>query len=330
VIDLADTFRLIADEGVLELAGGSITAVQLDLSGGEISGFGDVHAATTGVSRVEANGGTVPGSQHDKLIVSGTAHLDGVVSVRTIDGYAGPPSGTSETITAVTANTVDGAFGDFTLNERHLGGGLFADPIYHPGQVDVELLKALPGDTAGDRDVDFTDLLRLVRNFDPLGQDQTRDWLAANFDGDSDVDIVDFNELVLNFAPLGYGSSGLVGDPAASLRESVEAFAIDARPERLDRDDSLSRGETIGGGDDSSSHPAVAAADIPRVRLASRGNDTVDPDSDEFLASNARRRSRHDELSVVDDISRIARICVSLGTFRTRNRFLIFSSLRRC
>ena len=85
-------------------------------------------------------------------------------------------------------------------------------------------LVAERGDSDLDTDVDITDVIQIVTEFDPLSANSSNDWLKGDFDSDADVDIGDFNTLVGNYAPFGY-----IPSTAARLLSNVEEVEVAQR-----------------------------------------------------------------------------------------------------
>jgi len=164
-------------------------------------------------------GGTLPGG-HDQLVVTGTVALGGgILDVTTLPAYADPAMpGEVDSFALLEAGARDGAFHAVRYNgvllaadivdgesfRDHVDGGLFRGIAYSPTRVVLRNLRALPGDSDGDLDVDITDFNNLAAHFDPGGANPGNGWLKGNFDDDTDIDITDFNNFATNFAPGGY------------------------------------------------------------------------------------------------------------------------------
>jgi hypothetical protein len=97
------------------------------------------------------------------------------------------------------------------------------------GQVvtGVDFGNAYPGDTNGDRHVDFTDFTTQANNYTGPGG-SGKDWTQGDFDGDGDVDFTDFTALANNFTGpvIGYSKGksggGLSEAQRAALLSSLE------------------------------------------------------------------------------------------------------------
>lgn len=136
---LFDT-AIVQNAGLTELAGGDMQAPLLTLNGGILRGAGDLTASVTnnggtiepgaspGTLNILGNanpfiagtytqgaggtlsievGGLTPGTQHDRLVVAGTANLNGTLELRQFGGFNPSPG---QAITVLTAGSIIGNF----------------------------------------------------------------------------------------------------------------------------------------------------------------------------------------------------------------------------
>ncbi|MBW3592235.1 MAG: hypothetical protein KY396_00895, partial [Actinobacteria bacterium] len=104
--------------------------VQPGTSPGVLNVAGSYTQTSAGALRVEI-GGTVAGTEHDQLQVTGAASLDGTLAIETLSGFA-PASGD---VFEVLTGTRSGTFA--TVTGADLPGGLLYDPIYHAESVEL-------------------------------------------------------------------------------------------------------------------------------------------------------------------------------------------------
>ena len=130
---------LIQNAGLTELAGGSIRVSTMTLAGGILRGVGNLTAnvnntggavepgASPGILNIASSanpaiagsytqaaggrlvievGGLTPGTQHDRLVVAGTANLNGTLELKQFNGFL-PQNG--DQITVLTASAITGA-----------------------------------------------------------------------------------------------------------------------------------------------------------------------------------------------------------------------------
>jgi T5SS/PEP-CTERM-associated repeat protein len=168
----------VRDGSVLELAHGSLTTTDVDLSGGTLSGTGTIAAnlnnagtlapgqspgtitltgnytqAAPGTLAIEVAGGAA--GQFDTLAVSGSAALDGTLSVALLDNYV-PPNG--QTFAVLSAGSVQGLFA--TITPVNFPAGLQMSVHYNPDAVVLEFSGSPihPGDLNCDGEIDFGDI----------------------------------------------------------------------------------------------------------------------------------------------------------------------------
>ena len=94
----------------------------------------------------------------------------------------------------------------------------------------LNVLGTRMGDTDLDNDVDINDFKVVENHLDFLGELPFHGWSQGNFDGDRDVDITDVLRLVVNFAPLGNMSSSrellAATSVSANLRPDAGVLSI--------------------------------------------------------------------------------------------------------
>ena len=184
-------------------------------------------------------------SEHDRLLVSETATLDGTLEVLPVNGYPDPLGrGQVDRFEIVTAGSIEGIFDELAydgqtldayfesadVNRYHVDNGLFRNVTNTGTAVELVNAMALWGDTDGDLDVDIVDFNTLALQFNPLVANPALDWTLADFDGNQFVNIVDFNALATNFSPFGYAGGGNLaaasgGDAAAELVTQAPEFS---------------------------------------------------------------------------------------------------------
>ena len=175
--------------GAIHLDGGTLDAQYVEVMGGTLSGSGSIatgsgpidgqvenrggvvapgSAAATGEISIHGRfanahdgavnidlGGTTVGTQYDRLLIDGTAALEGTLNVSLVNlggGMFAPALGNVFTI--ITAETIGGEFS--TLNLPTLTTDKMWFVGYH--ETSVELKVTLPGDFDGDGNVDNEDL----------------------------------------------------------------------------------------------------------------------------------------------------------------------------
>ncbi|MBL9165074.1 MAG: aspartyl protease family protein [Planctomycetaceae bacterium] len=175
--------------GAIHLDGGTLDAQYVEVMGGTLSGSGSIatgsgpidgqvenrggvvapgNGTTTGTLSIRGRfanahdgavdidlGGTSAGTQYDRLVIDGTAALEGTLNVSLVNlggGMFAPTLGNVFTI--ITAETVGGEFS--TLNLPTLSTGKMWFVGY--GATSVDLKVTLPGDFDGDGSVDADDL----------------------------------------------------------------------------------------------------------------------------------------------------------------------------
>lgn len=179
---------LTQNNGVTELAGGEIAVKFLTLNGGILRGAGNLSAnvnntggsvepgTSPGVLNIQGNtspayagdytqgtggtlvievGGLDAGTQHDQLVVAGTANLGGTLEVRQYDNFV-PMIGDS--ITVLTATSVVNEFDSIVLTG--FPANLDVMPTYNPTSVLLTFVPgtASPADMNCDGNVDGLDV----------------------------------------------------------------------------------------------------------------------------------------------------------------------------
>ncbi len=145
--------------GSTVLNGGAINGGPLNISGGTLTGTGTINAnvvnsgqvipggtGAAGILTINGGysqtatgtlvidiGGTTAGSQYDQLAVSGTASLGGSLNVALINGFR-PAVGNGFQVLSFGSHS--GTLASF--NGLNLGGGLFLDPAFSPGNLTLD------------------------------------------------------------------------------------------------------------------------------------------------------------------------------------------------
>jgi len=218
----------VAAGGVVDVRG-TLDSPALTLSGGVLSGDGEVVGAVTnsdgsvepgnsiGELRIDgrytqgAAGRLVTGigsAGHDELTVTGPATLAGELTLDVEDGYI-PPFEASFPL--LSASAIDGIFD--AIEGVQQGDRALAVTF---GATHVEATVTLPGNANLDQSVDVIDLGVLGLNF---GADGLR-WLDGDFNGDTLIDVVDLGILGLNFG------STLPANGAAVVIPEPGTFAL--------------------------------------------------------------------------------------------------------
>jgi hypothetical protein len=215
----------VAAGGVVDVRG-TLDSPALTLSGGMLSGDGEVVGAVTnsagsvepgnsiGELRIDgsyaqgAAGRLVTGigsAGHDELTITGPATLAGELSLDVEDGYI-PPFEASYPL--LSASAIDGLFD--AIDGVQQGDRALAVTF---GATRVEATVTLPGNANLDQSVDVIDLGVLGLNF---GADGLR-WLDGDFNGDTLIDVVDLGILGLNFGSTlpANGAAVVIPEPGA-------------------------------------------------------------------------------------------------------------------
>jgi hypothetical protein len=123
-------------------------------SPGQLAIDGEYTQAADGTLAIEL-GGATPIAEHDLLTVSGTASLDGSLSVMFLNGFTPGPG---QSFTILTAGTVNGSFAAVELINPP--PGLAMNVVYEPGQVRLVVPggPVMRGDMNCDGAVDLLDI----------------------------------------------------------------------------------------------------------------------------------------------------------------------------
>ncbi len=147
---LASTTPLEIQGGTLTGGGAVLASVVIDgtvepgLSSGILSIGGRYTQTSAGKLAIEL-GGLAPGSQHDRLDITGAASLGGTLQASLVGGFV-PQDG--NTFTVLTASAIDGYFE--TLSLPALPGGLAWSVGVQPMAVVLAVSSDLDGDGVGD------------------------------------------------------------------------------------------------------------------------------------------------------------------------------------
>ena len=194
---------IITDEGTLRGSGtinGNVEnngILSLGSSPGLVTIVGDFDQGASGVLQIEI-GGLLPGTEHDQVNATGTATLDGTLTLEGLDSLA---SLGDATLTILNALTVSGTFASVPLlndgnGTGHLGFGIFFEGInYNPADVIVDLFQAAAGDTNGDRLVDTTDITNIL-SANVFENGNPADWTTGDFTGDGFVTTDDITAIL--------------------------------------------------------------------------------------------------------------------------------------
>ncbi|MCH2129780.1 MAG: hypothetical protein MK179_11580 [Pirellulaceae bacterium] len=174
----------------------------------------DFSQGPTGTLEVEI-GGLTPVSQYDVLRVDNSAHLDGLLHVKTINNYQAPTErGTFDSFTIVEAGSIANQFKFVLYNDDvtmqrfthpdgsfgiSVGDGMFRNVVPTGSDIMLQNVAAVPGDTDGNMEINIVDFNTLAVSYAPHGAPIDLTWEQGDFDGDNDIDIVDFNALAVGF-----------------------------------------------------------------------------------------------------------------------------------
>ncbi len=155
-------------------------AVSPGLSAGILTIEGSYTQGLLGEFSVEI-GGTNVGTEYDRLVVTGTANLDGRISITRLETQ---PLIIGASFTVLTAGTVSGTFGTVEV----IGMPPARDFIvtYTPTSVVVTIAEGCPADWNGDEGVDDLDIAAFFSDFEQGNADVNLD------DGVDDLDIAAF------------------------------------------------------------------------------------------------------------------------------------------
>ena len=162
-------------------------------------------------------GGTLPGSQYDKITASGTATLGGTLDIDLIDGFIPSPGNAFQFLTA--AGGINGNFGSAALPEL---SGANWQLEYNP--TSVLLRVAITGDYNHNGTVDAADYTVWRNSLDENGIA-----LAADGNGDSMITHLDYAVWKANYgatAGSGSGSNATAGLPRLADLEVPEPQSL--------------------------------------------------------------------------------------------------------
>ncbi|MEM1026961.1 MAG: hypothetical protein AAGJ38_02660 [Planctomycetota bacterium] len=173
---------------------------------------GSVNFTDTSVLDIEL-GGTTAGTGHDRLVVSNTANLDGLLDVSLIDAFT-PTLGDSFAI--LSAGAVSGTFDSVAGTD--LGNGLALDVVYAATSVSLEVINALllAGDYDGSGQVEQADLNLVLANW---GTSRTFSDPGGTAFATTIVDQEELNLVLSNWGSTAVPSFGgfTVPEPASAL-----------------------------------------------------------------------------------------------------------------
>ena len=168
------------------------------LSPATLSLSGTYRQSSTGSLEIELGGLTV-GSEHDRLAVSGTVNIGGLLSLSLIDGFS-PALGDSFRI--MTYNSAGGAFDSVSGNSQ---SGFAFDVRYKSDGVDLITVEALNNAPRALNDSIFTRedstiQIFVLRNDSDADGDSLR-IVSLNMDGASGLAVIDPGDTSLTYTP---------------------------------------------------------------------------------------------------------------------------------
>ncbi|WP_428939737.1 BNR-4 repeat-containing protein [Fontivita pretiosa] len=156
-------------------------------SAGILTINGDFSQSPSGTLEIEL-GGTIVGSQYDRLAIAGSATLDGTLRVSLIGDFV-PLPGQRFDVMTFGART-----GDLVIaNDTGLAGLSFVK-TYSANTLSLTAAALLLGDANLDGRVDIRDLYALATHWQ-----SSANWFGGDFDGSGLVDLADLNVLVSNW-----------------------------------------------------------------------------------------------------------------------------------
>ena len=209
---------VISGAGLIDIVDGSFTnqgTVAPGSSPGVMTVQGVYTQSIDGVLAIELVGvdNSNPASpQHDELVVTGVAEIDGALDVALLDGFT-PQHG--DVFTVLTAGELVGGFTHYTGDVFDLADDIAIVPVVDQDAETVTLVTTAPGDADLDFVVDASDLNTLALNW----QQSVSDWGDGDFNHDGFVDAADLNLIALNWQ---FGVQ-MVSEPA--LVSFNDAFA---------------------------------------------------------------------------------------------------------
>lgn len=201
-----------------------VNAGPMTIESDSATGIGNVQRfeqSSQGTLRMQI-GGTIPGTQFDRLSVAIDAQLNGALDLDELGVY-NPPYLQSHEI--IRADSVLGFFATVPANK------IAANKYWAVTYADdgVFATAALPGDANLDGSVNITDFAILASQFNTAGP-----WVEGNFNGDAMADINDFAMLAANFntAVLGDLPRGAAVPESTWLTYSLLPVAMVVRRKR--------------------------------------------------------------------------------------------------
>jgi len=183
-------------------------------SPGVLTVDGDYTQGSSATLAIElAGNGGVAGTDYDRLLVWGSANLDGTLDLQVDAGYT-PTMGDSMSGIVTSANT-SGTFA--TVNNVVFDGRRGVAVTYTETSVDATI--ALRGNTdvaSGDVDVDTGDLTTAIINFTSAGG-SGKTWAQGDMDGDGDVDTGDLTTSIINFTSAMSSGASAVPEPGSVI-----------------------------------------------------------------------------------------------------------------
>jgi len=166
------------------------------------------------------------GDWSSQVHVSDTARLDGGAWLEVRDA---PPTYGDHTVVVLTATRVEGTF-DTPPAGTYLGDpGVFLQDVgYHETYVDMTVLRTIPGDCDGDRQVTNADFATVAANWRVY-----YGWENGDFDGDDEIGNSDMAEVMARWGSSVADYVGILGGPLPVPPEQPPGGPVD-RPDRAD------------------------------------------------------------------------------------------------
>lgn len=203
--------------GGASIAPGPVPASPAMASPGILQVGGNLNTQAASNLNVEI-GGTVAGTNYDRLAVGGNASFSGNLAVKLINGFSPAPLQQFDIVTYATHS------GSFTANGPiSAGGSLVFAPIYLADRL--TLIATIPGDVTTDGKVSFADLVAMAQNY---GSTHAT-WSTGDLNNDGNVNFADLVILAQNYGQ-GVASTGAVPGASAEFNEAWAA-AVSSVPE---------------------------------------------------------------------------------------------------
>jgi hypothetical protein len=171
---------------------------------------GDVHFGPSADLQIEVAGLT-PGAQHDQLLISGAATLDGELSLSRQSDFIPTPYTSFDILIASSISGLPDA-----IDGLDAGNNFAFATTFHPDRI--RLTPALIGDLNLDRQVTIADFLNLAAHFNSFGT-----WVDGDLNGDFRITISDFLRLAANFNTSFSGESWPISADEQALLNSFAA-----------------------------------------------------------------------------------------------------------